>query len=97
MYHFQPFLFPDIENLLHYQSLNISFPLFSREMITCQLLHLYYSLQVTQSDGFLVIQDKLIQVQSVNCVIFRYLQQPKQSISCFKAHYQENHLLFYKM
>lgn len=43
MYHFQPFLFPDIENLLLYQRLNIFFLLLFREMITCQLLYLYYS------------------------------------------------------
>lgn len=49
-------------------------------MITCQLLYLYYSLQATQSDGSVVIQDKLVQVQSMNCVIFHYLQPTKIKI-----------------
>lgn len=37
-------------------------------------------LQVTQSDGFVVIQDKLTQVQSMTRVIFHYLQRTKIKI-----------------
>lgn len=79
IYHFQP-LFPAIENLLCYQRLNIFFLLLFREMITCQLLSLYHSLQATLSDRSVVIRDKLIQVQSMNCVIFHYLQPTKIKI-----------------
>lgn len=49
-------------------------------MITYQLLSLYHSLQATLSDRSVVIQDKLIQVQSMNCVIFHYLQPTKIKI-----------------